>query len=257
MTSAKAVVRSMIEKRVGARWFLARSQNQSDRARRRSLLRAFDHVASAVRCEHFQREILVMVDYILSEAPEGPLVECGCYLGGSSAKLSLVARATGRRLYICDSFEGLPAVSKAEASFRTIAGHDNAFGQGQYSAQLDLVKSNIERAAGDLSVCDFVKGFFSDSLPRLSITPAFIFSDADLISSTRDVLKNLWPALKPGGRFYTHDANIPDFVNGILDPVYWAKEVGMYPPVIFGAGYGCGLFAGGIAYCEKSPPSSS
>jgi O-methyltransferase len=241
----------MIENRVGANWFLARSQNQSDRVRRRSLLQAFDHVARTVRCEHFQREMLVMVDYILLQAPEGPLVECGCYLGGSSAKLSLVARATGRRLYVCDSFDGLPAVSNVEASFRTIAGQANAFGQGEYKAQLDVVKRNIERAAGDLSVCDFVKGFFSDSLPNLSIAPAFIFSDADLISSTRDVLKNLWPALKPGGRFYTHDANIPDFVNGILDPEYWTKEVGMYPPVIFGAGYGCGLFAGGIAYCEK------
>ena len=73
----------------------------------------------------------------------------------------------------------------------------------------------------------------------------------DLISSTRDVLKNLWPKLKPGGRFYTHDANLPDLVYGILDPEYWTKEVGMYPPVIFGAGYGCGMFAGGIAYCEK------
>ena len=251
MTSAKAVVRSLIENRVGGSWFLGRAQNKSDRALRRSLLGAFDHIARTVRCEHLRREMLVMVDYILLQAPDGPLVECGCYLGGSSAKLSLVARATGRRLYVCDSFEGLPAVSKIEASYRSIAGHCNAFGQGQYGAQLDLVKSNVERAGGDLSVCDFVKGFFSDSLPQLSIAPAFIFSDADLISSTRDVLKNLWPKLKPGGRFYTHDANLPDLIYGILDPEYWTKEVGMYPPVIFGAGYGCGLFAGGIAYCEK------
>src|SRR5215471_1082677 len=251
MTSAKAAVRSLIENRVGGSWFLGRAQNESDRDLRRSLLGEFDHIARTVPCEHFRREMLVMVDYILLQAPDGPLVECGCYLGGSSAKLSLVARATGRRLYVCDSFEGLPAVSKIEASYRSISGHCNAFDQGQYRAPLDLVKSNVERAGGDLSVCDFVRGFFSDSLPQLSIEPAFIFSDADLISSTRDVLKNLWPKLKPGGRFYTHDANLPDLINGILDPEYWTEEVGMYPPVMFGAGYGCGLFAGGIAYCEK------
>jgi O-methyltransferase len=251
VTSAKAVVRSLIDNRVSSSWFLGRAQNQSDRALRRSLLKSFDHIARTVRCEHFSREMLVMVDYILLQAPDGPLVECGCYLGGSSAKLSLVARATGRRLYVCDSFEGLPAVSNTELSYRSIAGDRNAFGQGQYGAQLDLVKSNVERAGGDLSVCDFVKGFFFDSLPQLSIAPAFIFSDADLISSTRDVLKNLWPKLKPGGRFYTHDANLPDFIYGILDPEYWTKEVGTHAPVIFGAGYGCGLFAGGIAYCEK------
>jgi O-methyltransferase len=251
MRSAKAAVRSLIENRIGSSWFLRRAQKPSDRALRRSLLRSFDQVARTVRCEHFSREMLVMVDYILSEAPDGPLVECGCYLGGSSAKLSLVARATGRRLYICDSFEGLPVVSETEASFRSIEGSRNPFTQGQYTAHLDVVKNNVARAGGDLSVCEFVKGFFSDSLPQLSLAPAFIFSDADLNSSTRDVLKNLWPKLTPRGRFYTHDANLPELVYGILDPEYWTQEVGMYPPVMFGAGYGCGLFAGGIGYCEK------
>src|SRR5262249_51234224 len=158
--SAKAVVRSLIENKVGDSWFLGRAQNQSDRALRRSLLGAFDHIARTVRCEHFRREMLVMVDYVLLQAPDGPLVECGCYFGGSTAKLSLVARATGRRLYVCDSFEGLPTVSEMEASYRSISGHDNGFGQGQYKAQIDLVRSNVERAGGDLSVCDFVKGFF-------------------------------------------------------------------------------------------------
>jgi O-methyltransferase len=179
-------------------------------------------------------------------------VECGCFLGGSSAKLSLVAKSTGRRLYVCDSFQGQPAVSDVEASYRAITGEHCGFGRGQYGARLEVVRGNIERSGDDLSVCEFVEGFFSDSLPKLLIEPAFIFSDADLISSTRDVLKNLWPRLRPGGRFYTHDANLPDLVTGMLDPEYWVKEIGTYPPVMFGAGYGCGLFAGGIGYCEKT-----
>jgi O-methyltransferase len=143
-------------------------------------------------------------------------------------------------------------MSDVEASFRSISGEARGFGQGQYKARIELVKENIARSGGDLSVCEFVKGFFCESLPQLSVEPAFIFSDADLISSTRDVLKYLWPRLRLGGRFYTHDAHLPELVRGILDPEYWVEEIGTYPPVIFGAGYGCGLFAGGIAYCEKT-----
>lgn len=101
-----------------------------------------------------------MVDYLLSQAPGGPLVECGCFSGGSSAKLSLVAKSTGRLLYVCDSFEGLPAVSEVGASSQDISGKLCGFGQGQYNARLDLVEDNIVRSGGELSVCEFVKGFF-------------------------------------------------------------------------------------------------
>ena len=40
---------------------------------------------------------------------EGVVVECGCYLGGSTANLSLICQAVGRELIVYDSFEGLPA----------------------------------------------------------------------------------------------------------------------------------------------------
>ena len=39
---------------------------------------------------------------------EGVVVECGCFMGGSTANLSLACEITGRRLIVYDSFEGLP-----------------------------------------------------------------------------------------------------------------------------------------------------
>jgi O-methyltransferase len=250
MEAAKRLIRAVLERRLSRHWFLRRASGR-DRDLRARLLSSFDRIERRVRCEHTYHEMIVMADYILSDAPDGPLVECGCYLGGSSAKLSLVARETGRRLYVCDSFQGLPEVKSGEGSCRCVFGDPVRFGRGQYAAQLGLVRSNIGRSGGALDVCTFVEGYFSDSLPRLDVEPAFIFSDADLISSTRDVLKYLWPRLRTGGRFYTHDANIPDLVTGILDPEYWMKEIGTFPPVMFGAGYGCGLWAGGIGFCQK------
>jgi O-methyltransferase len=194
--------------------------------------------------------MLAMADYVLA-APPGPLVECGCYAGASTAKLSVLAAMTGRKLYVCDSFQGLPETSDRERSWSTMQGLVNGFQRGQYAVGLADVQRNVQRF-GDASVCEWVPGFFCDSLPGLDVSPAFVFSDADLISSTRDTLKHLWPRIVAGGRWYTHDANICDLVRGIMDPQWWLQEIGEYPPILWGAGYGVGFQAGGIAYAEKT-----
>src|SRR3954447_7100877 len=54
---------------------------------------------------------LAMAAKLLGIPPsvEGAVVECGCFLGGSTANLSLVCEIVGRELIVYDSFEGLPA----------------------------------------------------------------------------------------------------------------------------------------------------
>ena len=44
------------------------------------------------------------------EDTPGAIVECGCALGNSTAKLSIVAKHLDKKLYVFDSFEGLPNV---------------------------------------------------------------------------------------------------------------------------------------------------
>ena len=44
----------------------------------------------------------------------GDLVECGCFKGGSAVNLSRLAKKTGRRLHLFDSFEGLPAPQEGD-----------------------------------------------------------------------------------------------------------------------------------------------
>jgi len=80
-----------------------------------------------------------------------------------------------------------------------------------------------------------------------------VFSDADLISSTRDVIRHLWPRIVMGGRLYSHDMNLPSLVYGITDSSWWIAQMGSPAPPLFGAGYGCGFGAGAIAYFEKNP----
>jgi hypothetical protein len=199
--------------------------------------------------------MLVMVDFLLNRAPAGCLVECGSSLSGSSAKLSQVSAATGRPLYVRDSFEGLPNPGTADGDFADARlGAKRRFLKGDLSARREAVESNVRRWRRS-EVCTFVEGYLSDSLPELlrgeRFRPAFIFADADLVASTRDVLRNLWPSLAPGGRFYTHDANMAKLCEGNLDGAFWRDEAGELPPVLFGAGYGLGFQAGAIACCRK------
>jgi len=56
------------------------------------------------------RAYLLMAMKLLELPPEtkGDIIECGCWQGGSTINLSIISAITGRKLRVCDSFEGLP-----------------------------------------------------------------------------------------------------------------------------------------------------
>jgi len=58
--------------------------------------RRFQIVHRRVHCAHQEAEMLILVEAVLNLQPPGSLVELGCFKGGSTAKLSLLAKATGR-----------------------------------------------------------------------------------------------------------------------------------------------------------------
>lgn len=243
--TAKRFAANLLSRQYAKSWFLGRGSG------RKPLLKRLRQVESLIDCPHEEREMLIMIDWLLTAAPAGPIVECGCFQGGSSAKLSIVAAAMGRMLYICDSFEGLPESLDEEKLMQTTRGVQIGFGQGDYAAREGDVRANIAKA-GEISVCEFVRGFFGSTLPGLQVTPAMVFSDADLVSSTRDVIQHLWPRLAVGGRMFVHDINVPKLCLGITDGRWWAENLHEFPPVLFGAGYGFGFGAGATGYFEKT-----
>jgi hypothetical protein len=44
------------------------------------------------------RRVVFLGEMLLNMQADGDIIECGCYAGGSSAKLSIVAEILGRRL---------------------------------------------------------------------------------------------------------------------------------------------------------------
>ncbi len=169
---------------------------------------------------------------------EGVVVECGAFKGSTSVTLSLACKLAGRKLIVCDSFEGLP---DEETDLVRDYTHLQIYGyyeKGMYEGTLDEVKSNISNY-GAIEVCEFNKGFFSDSLKNLKEPVAFAFFDVDLTSSIKDCIKYIWPLMAEGAKVYTDDSCDMEVVKVWFDDTWWKENLGRPAPGYVGSG--CGL----------------
>jgi O-methyltransferase len=125
----------------------------------------------------------------------GDVLEAGVWRGGMTVFMRGVLKARGdtlRRVWVADSFAGLPRPQGAHNSFGWQA--------GQMAVSLDDVKANFMRYGLLDEQVMFVKGFFDETLPAAPIPALSVLRvDADLYESTLTVLKNLYPRLSVGG----------------------------------------------------------
>ena len=207
-------------------------------SQRAHLITRFREIHRALKCPHNESHILTYVIEMLRYSqnhPEGKgvFVEAGCFLGGSTAKLSVVAKMLNRQLVVFDSFEGIP--ENEEDHQKSIFGYSikNWFGKGAFCGPLEEVKRNVENH-GEIDVCDFVKGWFEDSLPGIDLDIAGAYIDVDLASSTKTCIKYLYPRLLPGGFLVSQDGDFPLVIEVFDDDGFWEEEVGIRKPTIHG-----------------------
>ncbi len=176
----------------------------------------------------------------VSVKARGDVVECGCYDGASTAILSTACKLVGRTLYVCDSFEGLPepeADEKVTIRTGTSFYHWKA---GEFSSPggMEGVKQRVAQF-GTVESCEFVKGFFCDSLPNLPTdSVVLVFEDADLKSSVVDCIKFLWPRLRVGCKFFSHEPWSIEVVSLFFDHAFWKTAFGCPPPGFYGGDMG-------------------
>lgn len=183
---------------------------------------------------------------VLSVPPavDGVLVECGCYLGGSTANLSLVADLVGRRLVVFDSFQGLPELIEDDREHPTpFSDHVDVYEEGRFAASLASVRENIRRY-GRLDICDFVPGFFEDTMVGFDSPTVCAFLDVDLVGSLKPCLAAIWPRLRSGCRVYVHEAQSLKLAAVFFDADWWTAALAEQPPGLIGAGTGLPLAAG-------------
>lgn len=123
----------------------------------------------------------------------GDIVECGTAFGGSAALMGLTLQEArvDRRLWVCDTFEGLPAPTEEDPS-------EAQQYTGQFKGELAEVKQMFKQLG--IKHCQFVKGLFQDTLPCLQVKKiAVLHLDGDWYASTKCGLENLYDKVSPGG----------------------------------------------------------
>ena len=147
---------------------------------------------------------------------EGDFVELGCYKGDTSLLLAGIlvdynrdkmvenfVDKPAKKLWIYDSFEGLPEKSKEDFSE---LGRD--FKRGELEVSKREVKARFLRAG--LPVPMIKKAWFADlKVDDLPERIAFAFLDGDLYESIRDSLRLVDTRMVDGGMIVVHDYSTP------------------------------------------------
>jgi O-methyltransferase len=226
------------------------------------ILRAIFMVRLKVVCATDIAEQLAIVSAVLKLKAPGAVVECGTYQGASAVALSLACAIAGRKLYICDSFNGLPEPAGSDQDHAIVRDSLIAtYQKGSWLGSLEVVRSNIQKY-GDLSVCSFVEGYFDQTLPRFDEPVALAFCDVDLVESLKTCLQYLWPLMTDGGLFFAHEAHHYEIASLFYDRQWWS-EMEFQAPGLVGAGSGIGLFlqadgtfGSSLGYTIKNPTAT-
>lgn len=230
-----------------------------DETVRRELVDTFTHIHRHVEIHSSPADALSMAEALLSSTAEGAMIECGCFAGGTTAKLSILARLLGKSLVVFDSFEGLPTTSTDDAvDYHSRFTRTFRWEPGACNASLERTRSVVEKY-GDISVCTFKKGWFSDTLTdeHLPAQIGFAYTDVVLPSSARDCFRALWPRLSDGAVYFSRDVAFTKVLQALFDERLWRDELHDFPPILFGAGYGMRDASPHLGFMVKGRPLSA
>ena len=178
---------------------------------------------------------LAMAAKLLEIPPEveGVVVECGCWLGGSTANLSIICDLVGRNLIVYDSFEGLPPPEDHDK-------YANEATHGLFRGTLERVQENV-RKYGVIERCEFRRGWFNDSLPSHTEPIVLSFLDVDYQASLHDCVVNLWPHLTDQGYMFIDEFMYIDYCALFFSERFWKQYFDRPPPGLMGSGTGVGV----------------
>jgi O-methyltransferase len=147
--------------------------------------------------------LLSVLDNILKQDIAGDVVEFGCYVGESSKYLRMMLDyyRSNKNLYVYDSFEGLPPLSKYE--------ENTGWRAGTLKTSEDILLSNFYN--NGLRSPIITKGWFKD-IPSYSIPEkiCFAFLDGDFYDSIYDSLNQIYNKMSIGSAIMFHDYERPD-----------------------------------------------
>lgn len=171
------------------------------------------------------------LETILKEGIPGDCIETGVWRGGATIFMRAILKVFNdleRKVWVCDSFEGLPLVNVEKYP------QDRDVGCLHYinylSVPLETVQKNFQKYGLLDNQVVFVKGYFSETLPTIPIDCiALLRLDGDYYESTMDALVNLYPKVSIGGFIIIDDWFMSSCETAILD---YRKKHNITDPII-------------------------
>ncbi len=140
------------------------------------------------------------VEQVLQDQIPGDLIETGVWRGGATIFMRAVLKAHGdttRRVWVADSFEGLPKPDATQ--YVADAGDTHHLSVG-LRVGVEQVKHNFRRYGLLDERVRFLVGWFKDTLPTAPIeTLSVLRLDGDMYESTIQAIESLYPKLSVGG----------------------------------------------------------
>ncbi len=155
---------------------------------------------------------------VISDDIPGDMIETGVWRGGSCILMRALLKVldvTDRKVFVADSFAGLPAPEpdKYPADYGDVH-HKYDF----LAVSEEQVRENFKRYQLLDEQVVFLKGFFAETLPDAPIEKLSILRlDGDMYSSTIDAISALYPKLQPGGYCIVDDYGLPNCAAAIHD----------------------------------------
>jgi hypothetical protein len=180
---------------------------------------------------------------VVARGIPGDFIETGVWRGGACIMMRAVLKSFGdttRRVWVCDSFEGLPPPDPKNFPSDKDDVHVT---YEALAVSLEQVRANFAKYGLLDNQVQFLKGWFKDTLPNAPVEKlAILRLDGDMYESTIQALDALYRKLSPGGYVIIDDLGavaackqaVIDFrvKHGISTPVtaidwtgaYWRKE---------------------------------
>jgi O-methyltransferase len=158
--------------------------------------------SSIINSEQIKWLVSFLLDSIENNN-DGDIVELGCYVGESSKYLMkcLLDTESNKKLYVYDSFEGLPELSEWEIN--------SGWKPGTLKTTEDIFISNFKQ--NNLPLPIIHKDWFKN-IPEYKIPEkiSFAFLDGDFYDSIYDSLSKVYDKVSDGGYICFHDYNRHD-----------------------------------------------
>ena len=160
-------------------------------------------VDSSIISQNQIKFLISLLESVILNNVEGDVVEFGCYVGESSKYLRMVLDhyCSNKKLYVYDSFDGLPELSSYE--------ENSGWRAGTLKTTEEVVLENF--MSNGLKSPIITKAWFKD-IPESAMPEkiSFAFLDGDFYDSIHDSLTKIYHRLSKGSVIVLHDYERPD-----------------------------------------------